>query len=222
MAVEYFFHYTSVDAATQIVLEGEIRPSLAADGDAVHGDGVYLTTLEPKYGLPTIMNNDWDGAAVNRAKVEIYFEFLLPSSEIIRAKEKRNIQVYEGTLNISDYKWNLKRFDTGDLLATQFFMISSEGGAMEEHSEMMGRYTLSQNIVMNCPPLDNVPVYKKDGGKFYLYLNSCGDWLVSDVVGYRAGYRKQANSGEPAPSPLQNLPWQYCSNGCKSISMLLY
>ena len=152
-------------AATQIVLDGKIRPSLASGGDAIHGDGVYLTTLEPKYGLPTIMNNNWDGVAVNRAKVEAYFEFWLPSSAIIRAKEKRNIQVYKGTLKLSDYKWNLKSFETGDLLATQYFMISSEGEAMKEYSDIMGRYTLSQKIVMNCPPLDNFPVYKKDGAK---------------------------------------------------------
>ena len=93
MCEEFFFHYTSKQAATGIVLEGKSRPSLAANGDAVHGDGVYLTTIEPKYGLQTIMNNNWDGAAVSRAKVEAYFEFLLPSSAIIRAKEKRNIQV---------------------------------------------------------------------------------------------------------------------------------
>ena len=75
MAEEFFFHYTSMEAATQIILDGKIRPSLAADGDAIHGDGVYLTTLEPKYGLPTIMNNNWDGAAVNRSKVETRRQF---------------------------------------------------------------------------------------------------------------------------------------------------
>merc|ERR1712098_55431 len=100
-------------------------------------------------------------------------------------------------------------FDTGDLLATQYYMISSEGEAMEERSDIMGRYTLSQNIVMNYPPLDNVPVYKKDDGKFHLYLNSSGDWFVSDIVGYSAGYMQQPNLGKPAPSPPKNLPWQY-------------
>ena len=132
--------------------------------------------------------------------------------------------MYKGTLKLSDYKWNLKSFETGDLLATQYFMISSEGEAMKEYSDIMGRYTLSQKIVMNCPPHYNVPVYKKDGGNFYLYLNSSeesGDWLVSDVVGYSAGYLQQLNlGGEPAPSPLQNLPWQYSSNGWKDDDTL--
>ena len=89
MAEELFFHYTSKKAATQIVLEGKIRPSITADREFFHGD-VYLTTLEPKYGLQAIMNNNWDGAARNREKMETYFEFWLPSSEVKRAKEKRH------------------------------------------------------------------------------------------------------------------------------------
>ena len=212
MTEEFFFHYTTEEAAIQIVLDGEIEASLGADGDAVHGEGVYLTTLEPKYGLQTIMKNNWGGAAADRAKVDAYFEILLPSREITRAKDKRDIQVYKGTLKLSDYKWNLRSFDTGDLLATQYFMISSEGEAMEEHSDIMGRYKLSKKNVTNCPPLSNVPVYKKDGGKFYLYLTHRGNWIVSDVVGHSAGYIFQLNSGEPAPSPLKNLPWQYSSD----------
>ena len=124
-----------------------------------------------------------------------------------KGPRKRDIQVYKDTLNLCDYKWNLKSFDTGDLLATQYFMISSEGEAMKECSALLGRYTLSKSNVMNSPPLDNVPVYKKDGGEFYLYLNVRGNWFVSNIVGYSYGLMRQSNSRGPAPSPLKNLPW---------------
>ena len=45
MTEEYFYHYTTQKAAKDIFLSGKILPSLAANGDAAHGDGVYLTTL---------------------------------------------------------------------------------------------------------------------------------------------------------------------------------
>ena len=48
MTEVYFYHYTTEDAARRIVREGEIFPSVAAGGDAVHGEGVYLTTLDPR------------------------------------------------------------------------------------------------------------------------------------------------------------------------------
>ena len=57
--VLYFYHYTSITAAKEIIMKGEIRPSEAACGDAAFGDGVYLTTLKPDLGITTIMNNNW-------------------------------------------------------------------------------------------------------------------------------------------------------------------
>merc|ERR1719450_1450543 len=94
-------------------------------------------------------------------------------------------------------------------------MISSEGDAMKERSELMGRYTLSKNVLMNYYPLlVNVPVYKKDDGEFYLHLNCRGFWSVSSIPGYSDGCMRQFNLGDPGSSPLKNLPWQYCANGC--------
>ena len=61
MTEEYFYHYTSETAAIDIVLSGIISPSHAANGDAAHGDGVYLTTLDPRLGRETIKINKWDG-----------------------------------------------------------------------------------------------------------------------------------------------------------------
>ena len=77
--VLYFYHYTSITAAKEIIMKGEIRPSEAACGDAAFGDGVYLTTLKPDLGITTIMNNNWGGAARDK-KVEAYFELLMPAS----------------------------------------------------------------------------------------------------------------------------------------------
>ena len=93
MTEEFFYHYTTIEAAKVIFLSGKILPSLAAKGDAAHGDGVYLTTLEPRLGRDTIKNNNWDGLAGTRdRRVEAYFEICMPSSKVKRTKDKRDIQ----------------------------------------------------------------------------------------------------------------------------------
>ena len=50
MSEEYFYHYTNHASAIVIFLAGKIEQSLRSNGDAVHGDVVYLTTLDHKYG----------------------------------------------------------------------------------------------------------------------------------------------------------------------------
>ena len=91
----FFYHYTSMSAAKRIMTSGLILPSQTANGDAAYGDGVYLTTMEPQYVIQTIMNNNWDGAAVTRDKVEAYFEIQMPNTMAVRAVDKRDILVYK-------------------------------------------------------------------------------------------------------------------------------
>ena len=61
MSEEVFYHYTDAESAQDIFLSGKICPSLFSQGNAVHGDGVYLTTLEPRLGREVIANNNWGG-----------------------------------------------------------------------------------------------------------------------------------------------------------------
>ena len=139
MSEQYFYHYTNLENAKDIFLEGKILPSLKSHGDAVHGDGVYLTTLDPKLGKDTVGKNNWDGVA--RApddKMESYFEILMPSDNIRRAKVRRDIHVFNGELVLSDYKWSLKTW-SGDLLATQHYMVRSHGKAAVVQGPTMGR-----------------------------------------------------------------------------------
>ena len=204
MTEEFFYHYTTKEAATGIFLSGKILPSLGSKGDAAHGDGVYLTTLEPRLGIDTVKNNNWAGLAGNGdKKVEAYYEIFLPSSKVIRAKDKRDIQVHSGALNLSDYKWSLKNWE-GELLATEHFMISSQGEAAIIQHQAMGRYTLARNIVM----YDGIPVYKHDEAEYYLFRNKTGNWVVSIIAGHNH-YNLSQNNGDFSPSPLKTLPWRY-------------
>ena len=108
MTEEYFYHYTSEDAAKDICLEGKILPSFLGSGDAAYGNGVYLTTLEPRLGKETVKKNNWNGSdrGINK-KVDAYFEILMSSSNVRRVKDKRDIQVPNGVLKLADYKWSL-------------------------------------------------------------------------------------------------------------------
>ena len=138
--------------------------------------------------------------------MECYFEILMPSSKVKRAKERRDIQVHDGELTLANYKWSLKNWD-GDLLATQHFMVSSEGEAAKEYEKKMGRYTLCTNIVMQ----DNTPVYKHDDSDIYLYRIRLGSWCLNDIAGQGSCYIIQMSNG--SPSPHKTIPWQYWDNG---------
>merc|ERR1712179_257643 len=203
--------------------EGKIYPSLAANGDAIHGDGVYLTTWEPRLGEVTIKNNNWDGVAANKTNIEVFFEIQIPSSKVARAKDTRNIHGYKGSLQLNDYKWNLKNWG-GELLATQYFMVSSEGGAKEHQDGAMGRYTLAGDIVM-MQGEECTHVYRKDEGRTrYLYVHRLGYWCVGKIAGDNYSMIAQPNADDKLYTPSKTKPWQYALNGMKvdDITLKVY
>ena len=212
MAEEIFFHYTSIKAANKIVHEGKILPSLAAHGDAIHGEGVYLTTLEPSLGEETIKNNNWDGRTATETNIEAYFEIQMPTNHVKRANDTRDIQVYEGSLKLSDYTWKLKNWHS-DLLATQFFMVSSDGQSKVKQPESMGRYNLVNDIVMFKHVAEDEGrtfVYKNDAGTKYLYMNRFGKWCIGSIAGdISCNLRQKNDSARVYHSPPKTLPWQY-------------
>ena len=69
MAEEFFYQYTSKKATKLIIFKGNIFPSLEAIRDAIFGEGVYLTTLEPGHEKETIKNNNWDGVAASKQRI---------------------------------------------------------------------------------------------------------------------------------------------------------
>merc|ERR1712179_642255 len=172
-------------AAYGIVRQGRINPSVAAIRDSIHGDGVYLTTLDPRLGEATIKNNNWDGLAAGAdKKIEVYFEIMMPLDKVSMADDKRDIQVHKGPVQLINYKWSLKNWN-GDILVTQYYMVLSEGKAREVQSKSMGRYTLLRdNVIIQSGTDKRFFVYKKDDGERFIYLNNCsGNWCVSNTVG---------------------------------------
>jgi len=217
MTDEYFFHYTSIKGGKEIVLENKLLPVLSE-----HGEGVHLTTLGPALGIQTVRNNfsGVAGAGHSMQDFEAYFQIQMASSEIRRANHKRDIQVYPGPLQLSDYKWSLRRTKDSEVLATEYMMIScGSGGARAEHSSAMGRYRLWRTAVTRGQ--ERCPVYEQEQGKHYLYLthnpNQCdGDWVVSDKPGSVQVFLQQVPPKVPLPSPSRTIVWEYsCEDGWK-------
>eukprot|EP00092_Neocalanus_flemingeri_P056642 GFUD01067171.1.p1 GENE.GFUD01067171.1~~GFUD01067171.1.p1 ORF type:complete len:209 (-),score=41.13 GFUD01067171.1:59-685(-) len=189
MSEELFYHYSTMAGAKAIFLSGKLHPNLAVNGPAVHGDGVYLTTMDPKRGREQVGRNNWDGITRRQdQKMESYFEILLPSKKVKRAKERRNIQVHTGVLHLASYKWSLRAWN-GDLLATQHFMVSSDGEAAQRHGYAMGRYTLCSNIAT----LDN--------------QHWRPDWCAGSVAVDNTPALLQLSNN--SPSPHETIPWKY-------------
>ena len=74
-------HSSLARQCADIFLSGKILPSQARNGDAVHGPGVYLTTLDPSLGKETVGKNNWDGVFGNKEEnMECFFEILITNS----------------------------------------------------------------------------------------------------------------------------------------------
>ena len=127
---------------------------------------------------------------------------------MVRANDTRDIQVYKGPLQLSDYRWNLKNWD-GELLATQFFMVSSEGRAKGYQNSSMGRYSIVRDIV-TWQGDESYFVCKKDEGKEIRYLyQTDGCWRVGTIAGERLCSLHQKNHGQTLYSPSMTIPWEY-------------
>ena len=157
------------------------------------------------------MNNNWAGAAVDK-NIDAYFEIFMPTSEVRRAMDKRDIQVFSGILELADYTWNLRSWDDGELLATQFFMVSSQGGAAKIYDDLMGKYELATNIVTS----DDAAVYKHVEGEAYLYRYNDGsltNWFVGLTAGWSKSLFQQLNEVS-----IQNLPLAISEGGRRNLA----
>ena len=135
----------------------------------------------------------------------------MPHSKVSVADEKRDIYVHVGPLQLIHEKWNLKTWN-GDLLATQYFMVTSEGKARDEHNSSMGRYSLVRDIVMMQSGNGiRTFVYKNDNGETFLYESSTRQWCVSPTVGESKCRLVQDKSNGSSLSPSKTLPWKYAS-----------
>ena len=126
------YHYTTNDGATDIFLSDAIKLSLRASDDGVHGNGVYLTTVDPNLGEKAgLVSHDFRTRSLRDILTFV-------SQVTMWEKPETGLE-----LDLADYNWSLKSWE-GELLATQYFMASSLEKAARKYGSGVGRYITCQ------------------------------------------------------------------------------
>ena len=92
-ASEFLYHYTNESGKNGILTNGLIQASQSKEGDAVLGEGVYLTELGPEHGKATILRNNYGKHSLTKGKADYYFEFIS-----IQLKGVHQSQVVDGRI----------------------------------------------------------------------------------------------------------------------------
>ena len=102
---------------TQQILQSEVK-----HGDAVVGNGAYLTQLGPSNAKHEVAKNNFDGlmkqwkGKVQNGKTDVVFEMKLPKDKIQdHSRElKRDVHLHPGNINLSEVKDLKVHVRTGD------------------------------------------------------------------------------------------------------------
>ena len=134
------YHYTTNDGARDIFLSDTIKLFLGAIDDGVHGNGVYLTTVDPNLGKRTgLVSLDFRTRSLR--------DILTFVSQVTMCEEPET----GVELDLADYNWSLKSWE-GELLATQYLMANSLGKAARKYGSGVGRYIICQGLPLLALP----------------------------------------------------------------------
>lgn len=210
----HFNHYTDDEGVSNIIRCGKIMASLTftANGDVSYGNAVYLTKLKPPTSTETeIAQNNWmNTSSQYLSKTKNYFVFDISWKEVTDSQaDGRNIFLFGrgNDLSLVKHKWWLKDFDSGHIIASYKYTITSFGPAYFKWRSQMGDYTMIDETV------NGRPVYKcsKPRSRQYLYMTSAGNWIVSAEIGANDGWLRQ-NDYSYGLGPDSNVPWEYWDN----------
>ena len=111
MAPWHLFHYTSEEREKIIRREGVIRRSWTSDRDAMFGEGVYLTQMNPdEFEKDEIAKNNWGPSGYKKSrregKADAHIRLEIPVNDRNISKcpsGERNIFLYSGDMEIDKY-----------------------------------------------------------------------------------------------------------------------
>ena len=175
-----------------------------------------MTTISALNGKDDDYENNWDGvssvtATKTKAKLECYFEIFLPSKEVDKCENSRDIWMYsEKNLVLNNYNWTCKTWD-GVVIATENYEIRSKGPVNKHYVSSLGIFKLSKTIIL-CNPENKSyhPVYKKmgNGPDRHIYMDFVtGNWVVHSTVGFSRAFLTQESSS--SRSPKAGVVWQF-------------
>lgn len=118
--LDTYYHHTDKASAKQILESGKILKSEEKYGDAVGGDGTYLTKLGPSHSKHTIAKNNYDGTTarfyedkVNSGKTDVAIEFKMAKGTVHdHSKDlKRDVHRYPDNVDlkkVTDLKFHVR------------------------------------------------------------------------------------------------------------------
>ena len=117
-----YYHHTDPNSAVKIIESQKIRQSKVKHGDAVKGDGAYLTKLGPSNSKHEVAKNNFDGytnqwqGKMKEGKTDVVFEMKLPKKKVQdHSRElKRDVHLHDGTIHFSKVKDLKIHLKTGD------------------------------------------------------------------------------------------------------------
>jgi len=204
------YHYTDELGAQLIIRNGKINASLdyITGGDTAFGNGVYLTEMDRKNCTRSeIAINNWmDDSREFIRKTEYYFVLVIPDADVEdKSTDDRNIFLYgwQNDLCLRKYHWWLMDDDSGKIIASYKYQLSSVGPASEVVPCLMRDYRMIDETV------NGRPVYKSTSRPYFLFVDSEGDWIVSKG-GFKDGKASLAQKGsDHSLGPDADVGWEY-------------
>lgn len=102
------YHHTSKAGAKAILKSGRIKQSDSGKGDAVFGNGTYVTRMGPQKSKDEIAKNNYDGATKywedhrDQGKADVALEIKLPRNKITSVKASgRDVCKGQGDIHVS-------------------------------------------------------------------------------------------------------------------------
>jgi len=212
-----FYHYTDDEGAKNIIRSGRIMASLSHEASNVagFGNGVYLTTLEPETNTKAqISKNNWNQTSESfLKKTDNYFVLNIPKSAVRAITSDRDIYLFSNgmDLRLKKYSWWLKKYDSNQILSSYKYKLDSMGPASTVPALVpyLGDYTMSEETV------NGRIVYEHETSEKFLFMSSCGKWLVGPLTCPDAGKYMAAflQRSKYKLGPDSNLPFEYCALG---------
>ena len=106
-----YYHYTDKDSLKKIKRSKRIKKSVLSNKDALYGEGVYLTRLDPQNESKfEIAMNNYDGGwlqGLREGKIDCYIKIIIPDSQVKEAPSDRDIYVYPNAdIRLDNYDWS--------------------------------------------------------------------------------------------------------------------
>lgn len=107
-----YYHHTDKYSAGKIIQSQQIRQSEVKHGDAVKGDGAYLTQLGPSNSKHAVAKNNFDGytnqwqGKMQEGKTDVVFEMKLPKERVQDHSYElnRDVHLHPGNIHFSEVK----------------------------------------------------------------------------------------------------------------------